>query len=192
MKKKVCVMVLLAISIISVMKCITAADNTPPLIRLHILANSNSQEDQRIKYMVRDRVVAEMKEKFRESTSFDESKAIMLESLQGLEETARTVLREEGCQDDVKAYYGIYDFPAKYYGTFSLGAGRYEAVKLVLGEGAGANWWCVLFPPLCFVDGEENQKAAALAIEAQQRVELKPTFAVVKLYNKIVTQIKDK
>lgn len=190
MKRKVLVMILLVISIVFIVKCIAAAESTPPLIRLHILANSNSQEDQRIKYMVRDRVVSEMKEKFGQSTSFDESKAIMLESLQCLEETARTVLQEEGSCVDVKAYYGIYDFPAKYYGAFSLGAGRYEAVKLIIGEGAGANWWCVLFPPLCFVDGEESQKAAALAIETQQSVEVKPAFAVVKLYNKIVTEIK--
>lgn len=192
MKKTISVIILAGISIMFIANFIAMAEDTPPLIRLHILANSNSQEDQRVKYLVRDRVIYTMSEKFKDSQSLEESEHILLENLQNIEDEARAVLREEGSQDGVKAYYGTYNFPTKYYGTFSLQAGRYEALKLVIGEGEGANWWCVLFPPLCFVDGQNSEKAAALAQETQQSVKLKPKLAIVKLCNKITQKITEK
>lgn len=191
MKKTISVIILVGISIMFIANFIAMAEDTPPLIRLHILANSNSQEDQRVKYMVRDRVIYTMSEKFKDSQSLEESEHILLENLQNIEDEARAVLRQEGSHDEVKAYYGIFNFPTKYYGTFSLEAGRYEALKLVIGEGEGANWWCVLFPPLCFVDGQNSEKVAALAQETQQSVKLKPTLAITKLCNKIAQKISE-
>jgi stage II sporulation protein R len=175
------------------MNIIAITEATPPLIRLHILANSNSQEDQRIKYRVRDHIVSTMSEQFKDSASLEETKSILLSSLDRLEDEARVILREEGSRDEVKAYYGIYDFPTKYYGDFSLAAGSYEAIKLVIGEGQGANWWCVLFPPLCFVDGQSKEGVAAKVIEneKEKKIKLKPTLAIISIWNKIVNAFKD-
>ncbi|PKM88249.1 MAG: stage II sporulation protein R [Firmicutes bacterium HGW-Firmicutes-12] len=177
---------MIGIIIIYFLNIVTITEATPPLIRLHILANSNSQEDQRIKYRVRDHIVSTMSEKFKDSTSMEESKDILLTSLDQLEDEARIILSEEGSKDEVKAYYGIFDFPTKYYGEFSLAAGSYEAVELVIGKGQGANWWCVLFPPLCFVDGESKEVVEAAVKENEKKVELKPALAIVKIWNKII------
>ena len=81
-----------------------------------------------------------------------DARNIVLASLSDIETAARKEIARKGKEYPVKVQLGQFDFPAKTYGTFSLPSGKYEAVKVVIGEGKGANWWCVLFPPLCFVD----------------------------------------
>src|SRR5690554_1101056 len=124
------------------------------LIRLHVLANSDSEGDQALKYMVKDAIVKEMANKFSYSESIDESREILLATLPRVENIASNTLKDLGSDYNVNAQYGRFFFPTKYYGNFSLPAGEYEAVRVVIGEGKGANWWCVLFPPLCFVTTE--------------------------------------
>jgi stage II sporulation protein R len=133
----------------------TSGEENRDLIRLHVLANSDTEADQALKYMVKDAIVREMAAKFSSSESIDESRDILLSSLPQVEDIARNTLGKLGSDYDVQAQYGRFFFPTKYYGSFSLPAGEYEAVKVVIGEGKGANWWCVLFPPLCFAPAEE-------------------------------------
>ncbi len=131
------------------------------LIRFHVLANSDAPEDQALKLKVRDRVIAEMNPKFEQSKSLDETREILQANLENIEAIAMEELQKNGSSDRVKAELGEVNFPTKNYGSITLPAGSYEALRIVIGRGQGANWWCVLFPPLCFVDmknGLTNEK----------------------------------
>ncbi|WP_428910117.1 stage II sporulation protein R [Niallia sp. Krafla_26] len=121
-------------------------------IRLRILANSDSEEDQRVKRLVRDEVNAEITEWVSHLTSKQEAKRVIQEGLPELQQIARDVLEQEQVNQSVKVEFGKVDFPTKLYGNYLYPAGEYEAILITLGEGTGANWWCVLFPPLCFLD----------------------------------------
>lgn len=121
-------------------------------IRLRILANSNSEQDQEIKRIVRDRVNAQITEWVSTLTSMEAAREKIIANLDILEATAKEVLEENGVNQKVQIDFGEVDFPTKLYGNFLYPAGKYEAVLITLGEGTGANWWCVLFPPLCFLD----------------------------------------
>jgi len=162
----------------------------PPLIRLHVLANSDSARDQALKLLVRDKILEEMNQKFSESKSLTDSRRIVLDNLSRIEAIAKEALRAEGIDYPVRALYGIYEFPTRYYGGFALPAGRYEALRVVIGQGEGTNWWCVLFPPLCLVDGDapENEKIKEIAenIQSGKVIKVKPAFKVVELWNKLV------
>ncbi len=125
------------------------ADN---LIRLHVVANSDSPEDQALKRDVRDVIIEYMKDQLKDSRDIAETKYIIEKDMPKLEELARNEIARQGKSYSVKASLGSYAFPTKLYGDITLPAGKYEALKIIIGNGEGANWWCVLFPPLCFVD----------------------------------------
>lgn len=122
------------------------------LIRIHVLANSDSQADQQLKLQVKDAVVGYLQPQLEQSHSIEESRQIIQDQLSQIAQTATNTLRQAGCSYDVTLQYGHFDFPVKYYGSFSLPAGNYEALRILIGQGKGQNWWCVLFPPMCFTD----------------------------------------
>ena len=122
------------------------------LIRLHVIANSDSDADQALKLQVRDAIIEYMKGKLANSKDINETKNIINNNLRNIEKISQEVISKNNFSYSVNAAMGNYDFPTKVYGVISLPAGRYEALRVVIGEGAGANWWCVLFPPLCFID----------------------------------------
>ncbi|MGE7603856.1 stage II sporulation protein R [Peribacillus sp. NPDC097675] len=121
-------------------------------IRLRILANSDKEEDQAVKRLIRDEVNADITGWVKELTSLDEAREVIQSHLPDIQETAREVIRENGLEQSVTVDFGQAEFPTKLYGQFLYPAGEYEAVIITLGDGEGANWWCVLFPPLCFLD----------------------------------------
>lgn len=125
------------------------ADN---LIRLHVVANSDSPEDQALKRDVRDLVIGYMKDKLNESKDIEQTRYIINRNIAAIETMARSEIARQGRNYDVKVNLGVYPFPTKVYGDVTLPAGEYQALRVVIGKGEGANWWCVLFPPLCFVD----------------------------------------
>lgn len=127
----------------------TEGDN---LIRLHVIANSDSPEDQALKLQVRDRLLLTFGEAFREVRSMEQARDIIEANLAELEQTACAEINSQGFSYPVEAQLGIYPFPTRVYGDSVYPAGDYEALRVVIGEGQGANWWCVMFPPLCFVD----------------------------------------
>lgn len=122
------------------------------LIRFHVIANSDSPEDQQLKLKVRDEIISSMNDKFARSSSIDDSRKIVMENIEEIKNIALNEIKENGKQYDVDVEIGKYNFPTKSYGNFTLPAGEYEAVRVVIGEGKGRNWWCVMFPPLCFID----------------------------------------
>lgn len=122
------------------------------VVRLHVLANSDSEADQALKLQVRDAVLAEMPTLFTKANSQSEALQVVKQHLPQLERLAKRVVTKAGSTYTVKASVGLFDFPDRTYGDVTLPAGPYEALRLEIGEAKGANWWCVLFPPLCFND----------------------------------------
>ena len=125
------------------------ADNG--LIRLHIVANSDNIFDQQVKLLIRDAIIEEMGETLSSVENPEEAEKVVRENLPRIEAIANGILGQY-TNYTAKAELGDFQFPTKSYGEFALPAGEYTALRVVLGEGEGKNWWCVLFPPLCFVD----------------------------------------
>lgn len=129
------------------------------IIRLHVIAHSDADADQAIKIAVRDAVLAEMAPYFRQTADAASARRVVRENLGRLEEIARRIMRQNGADYSVKAALGTFAFPTRIYGDLVLPAGDYEALRITLGAGTGQNWWCVLFPPLCFLDGAAVETA---------------------------------
>ncbi len=122
------------------------------LIRLHVVANSDSDADQELKLLVRDRILKEWGGVFSEKENIDAVKSEIADNLDLIKETAEDEIRKNGYDYKVDVSYGTENFPRKEYGGITLPAGEYRALKVNIGSAQGKNWWCVLFPPLCFVD----------------------------------------
>ncbi|WP_066634814.1 stage II sporulation protein R [Desulfolucanica intricata] len=136
---------------------VVEAYNADNLIRFHVIANSDTEADQALKLKVRDKVVQAMTPAFSQVDGIEEARLVVLEKKDMIKEIALEEIRNEGKDYPVSVNLGNYMFPTKSYGNLTLPAGKYEAVRVVIGEGNGANWWCVLFPPLCFVDLSADQ-----------------------------------
>ena len=119
------------------------------VIRLHVVANSDAQEDQDIKLQVRDAVIDYLGELLANVTSVEEAKAYIQESLPKIQKVANEVLIRCGVEPDAVVTFCKETFGTRLYDTFRLPAGLYEALRITIGEGEGQNWWCVAFPTLC-------------------------------------------
>lgn len=124
------------------------------LVRLHIIAESDSEEDQAVKLKVRDEVLKNMGDKL-SANSREECREEIINNLDEIEKVANNVLKENGFEYTAHAQYGKFEFPQKTYKSMTLPAGEYYGVRIILGNGEGQNWWCVMYPPLCLKeDGE--------------------------------------
>ncbi|MDR3269912.1 MAG: stage II sporulation protein R [Peptococcaceae bacterium] len=141
-------------------------------IRFHVLAHSDAPEDQSVKRAVRDAILERVAPELARSQSLAESREILQALLTVMAETARQEIVRQGRTDAVRIEYGQFDFPTKSYGTLVLPAGKYEAVRICIGRAEGSNWWCVLFPPLCFVDIEH---ATAVPVDGKPGMGLHQT-----------------
>ena len=126
------------------------------LIRFHVLANSDSEQDQALKRAVRDAILKAVAPQLAVCQSLEESRQIVKQIRPDMEAIALSVVHAWNKNYTVHTDYGRFSFPTKSYGTLVLPAGQYEALRVVIGEGQGSNWWCVLFPALCFVDIEHS------------------------------------
>lgn len=122
------------------------------VFRLHVLANSDSHEDQNLKYKVRDSLIEYMNSLCENVTSKEEAISIAEENKDNFYEIAKNVISENGYDYDVSIEIGNFSFPTKNYGDISLPSGYYDALRVKIGKAEGQNWWCVMFPPLCFVN----------------------------------------
>lgn len=120
------------------------------ILRFHIRANSDEELDQKLKLEVRDAIGELLGEELTKVNDLEESKAVVTEYLPQIIETAQEVIAEEGYAYTVDAYLTTTSFPEKTYGDYTFPAGEYEALEVEIGEGAGHNWWCVLYPNMCF------------------------------------------
>lgn len=121
------------------------------VLRFHVLANSDSKEDQELKMTVKDEVVSWLEAKM-DCDSLEETKNFIRSHLTGIEEVAEETVRREGYSYPVQVALEWTDFPEKSYGDVTFPAGSYEALRIQIGEAKGHNWWCVLYPNLCFID----------------------------------------
>ncbi|XEC95302.1 stage II sporulation protein R [Paenibacillus tarimensis] len=138
-------------------------------IRLRILANSDSPQDQAVKRHVRDAIVEEMAGWAEGPQTIEQARMTIQSKLQVIEAIIANELESRGFKYGYDVELGVVPFPTKMYGSKVYPAGDYEALRVTLGKGAGQNWWCVLFPPLCFVDGvsgEATTTAAAATIQS--------------------------
>ena len=119
------------------------------LIRFHVVAASDSQEDQAIKLRIRDVVIAEFQNELHNLTDAEQAKAYLTENLPKIESIANQVLAQAGFTDRATVSLCLEEFTTRIYDTFTLPAGLYESLRIVIGEGEGQNWWCVAFPSLC-------------------------------------------
>lgn len=122
------------------------------VFRLHVLANSDSKEDQNLKYKVRDALIEYMNTISKNVTSKEEVISIAKEHEEDFYKIAKDVISQNGFSYDVNIQIGNFPFPTKQYGDISLPSGNYDAMRVEIGDSLGQNWWCVMFPPLCFVD----------------------------------------
>lgn len=142
------------------------------VVRLHVLANSDGEEDQELKLLVRDRVLARATELLTQAGNRAEAESLLRRELPELEALAARELRANGCDYPVTAELTDTEFPTREYDGFTLPAGEYLALRVVIGEGAGRNWWCVVFPPLCTAASAEVPAAALAAGLTEDQVGL--------------------
>lgn len=122
------------------------------VFRLHVIANSDSDEDQNLKYIVRDNLINYMNEKTNTFTSKEDIIEYAKNHIEDLKNIAEMTVKEQGYNYPVTVEIGNFEFPTKTYGDISFPAGNYDALRVKIGNANGRNWWCVMFPPLCFVD----------------------------------------
>ena len=129
-----------------------STDIADSLFRLHVIANSDSDEDQALKYKVRDALLEYMNSLSSTCSSKEEVIQIAREHIEDFRSIALNTINENNYAYDVNVEIGNFEFPSKTYGDISLPSGYYDALKVEIGEAKGRNWWCVMFPPLCFID----------------------------------------
>ena len=151
-------MSIMSISISGEVKKISTAseDYKNKLIRFHVIANSDSDEDQNLKLKVRDAVIDYLQPKLELSSSIEESETIIKSEYKELENISKNIVLENGYKYDISVGIDYSTFPTKQYSNVVLPAGEYKALRIIIGEGKGKNWWCVMFPPLCFVDEQSS------------------------------------
>lgn len=137
-------------------------------IRLRILANSDNPADQVVKRLVRDEIVKAMNGWVSGPQTIEEARQTIKANMPEIERITAEVLRSRGFDYSSSAELGMVSFPTKMYGNQVYPAGDYEALRITLGEGGGQNWWCVLFPPLCFIDAASGEASAASSAVAAQ------------------------
>ena len=139
------------ISAVSYTHAVTT-DIADSVFRLHVIANSNSDEDQNLKYIVRDKVIEYMSSISQNASSKEEVIKIAKANLDKIQAIASQTIRDNGYTYSVNVEVGNFSFPSKRYGDITLPPGYYDALRIKIGKAEGQNWWCVMFPPLCFVD----------------------------------------
>lgn len=170
------------------------------VLRLHILANSDSEADQALKLIIRDKLITEGADVFDGSVTADNAADKIAEASERLKAVAEQTAKENGFDYEVKIEVTEEYFDTRSYENVTLPAGRYKAVKVIIGEGAGKNWWCVMFPPLCLPAAEENDERdvkidAILTDSGVRLIESNPKFEVrfkiVEIYEKIKSYFTD-
>ena len=160
------------------------------LIRLHVIANSDSTSDQSAKLKVRDSVLRLLTAKLDGVTDINEAKELIENSFPQLCYAARQSLLQDGKYYSVSAELGNEDYPTRQYDGFSLPAGDYISLRIILGEGKGHNWWCVVFPPLCMSSVEDKDAFSGLSDESAKLIiadsgDYKLKFRIIELYQQL-------
>lgn len=165
------------------------------IFRLHVIANSDSLDDQNLKYLVRNNIINYMNSLIDISSSKENALKIANENLDKFQEIAQKTVQENGYNYPVTVEIGNFYFPTKDYGDISFPSGYYDGLKIKIGKAEGRNWWCVMFPPLCFVDLtsgivpeeskenlEETLDTEEYAIISEKSDEIKFKFKIIEIF----------
>lgn len=152
------VMIILCVLMILLINNVKAEEIIIPneAIRIRVIANSNSKEDQFVKAQVRNSIQEQMADLLKDATSIEEVRGILNNNLKDFDFTVEKVLQRYNVVDDFDINYGLNFFPEKQFKGVTYEEGYYESIVITLGKGEGDNWWCVLFPPLCLMEAEEE------------------------------------
>lgn len=165
------------------------ADISDEVFRLHILANSDNEEDQNLKLKVRDRVLEYTETLFKNAGSKEEAESIISDNLQNISNTAYAEVLDNGYDYKVKAEITNMYFTTRYYENYTLPSGMYDALRITIGSGKGHNWWCVMYPSICISTEEEQDKKAKEVFDTTQYDIVKNEkyqykFKVVEIFEK--------
>ena len=166
------------------------------VFRLHILANSDSEYDQSVKLKVRDRVLEYSKSLFESASSKDEAESLISQNLDNITRVAQNELKYLGCDQNVKAEIKKMYFTTRYYDSYTLPSGMYDALRITIGSGKGHNWWCVMYPSICVSAASEQDEKAKRALDDGEYDIIKNEkysykFKVVELFEKLCSCFKD-
>lgn len=150
------------------------------VLRLHILANSDSGADQQLKIKVRDRILTASSELFKKSANKEEAEKNVRANLDKIKKTAQDEVKREGFDYPVNAELVNMYFTTRTYDTVTLPAGNYDAVRITIGKAEGHNWWCVLFPSLCIPAASDKQKVGDVLDKDETQIVTNPDSVVVK------------
>lgn len=184
MKLKLIEIALFLSLFISVISCVTFENQCDGIrekvLRLHVIANSDSKEDQSLKLKVRDRILQESEEIFSPADNLTDAAKGVEEGIEALKECAEKAVKEEGYSYKVNVTFEPSYFPTRTYENVTLPAGNYKSLKVTIGEGKGRNWWCVLFPPMCLPAAmkEEEVLSAVLSENELSLVSSKPKYEI--------------
>lgn len=163
------------------------------VIRFHVIANSDSKEDQELKLLIKDRITKELEPYLDNINTVDEARDILSDCLIPIEKLANKTIKENGFSYRAKASLKNDYFPLKIYGDIALPPGQYESVRIELGSASGENWWCIMFPPLCLVDStysvvpdsSKEQLKDVLTDEEYDEIQVNAKFKVFTILNDV-------
>lgn len=166
-------------------------DISTKVLRMHVLANSNSINDQRLKIAVKNNILKSTQELFTDCDSLEESIEIAQSNTELIKDSAQEVIKKYNKNYDVKVYVDNEFFDVREYKDFTLPSGNYNTVKVVIGEGKGKNWWCVMYPAVC-ISACSDDFDKALTKEEKKLITSKkyiPKFKILEIINKIKNKI---
>lgn len=168
-------------------ECKTISDS---VLRLHILANSNSADDQALKLKVRDEILKKSGELLASASNKEEAEQLTAQQMQAIVDDAQAFVYSQGYDYDVTASLLNMPFNTRIYGDIAMPAGNYDALRITIGEGGGHNWWCVMYPPICLPAAEERQELSDVLDDGQlQIVENEPQYEIkfkfIEIYESI-------
>ena len=166
-------------------------DISTKVLRMHVLANSNSIDDQRLKIAVKNNILKSTRELFTDCNNLEESIEIAQSNTELIKASAQEVIKKYNKNYDVKVYVDNEFFDVREYKDFTLPSGNYNTVKIVIGEGKGKNWWCVMYPAVC-ISACSDDFDKALTKEEKKLITSKkyiPKFKILEIINKIKNKI---
>lgn len=171
----------------------TSENISDQVFRLHILANSDSAEDQQLKLKVRDEILKKGEKVFASSNSLEETIELCKNNIALFQQTAEQCLKDNGSDYDVKVYVDKEYFNTREYDEITLPSGIYNALKIEIGQGKGHNWWCVMFPAICLSSVTDDELNKYLSEDEQKLVnsdsKYEVRFKIVEIYEKVKSKI---
>lgn len=166
--KSACIAFVLAVIYSLIPFQANCSDISNEVFRLHIMANSDSEQDQNLKLLVRDRVLEYTQNLFENASSKEEAESLIADNITAINNVAADVISQNGYDYGVKSQIVKMHFSTRYYDSYTLPSGTYDALRITIGSGSGHNWWCVMYPSICISSAEEGEKRARDVLDSNE------------------------